>query len=84
MSQSGGDDMLIDLFREEVRANCQILTEGLVALEQGGASPKRLEEMMRAAHSIKGARAWSICRPPSTFPTPWKTVLSGHRSPNSN
>ena len=57
MSQSGGDDMLIDLFREEVRANCQILTEGLVALEQGGASPKRLEEMMRAAHSIKGAAA---------------------------
>ncbi len=55
MSQSGGDDFLIDLFREEVRANCQVLTEGLVVLEQGGASPKRLEEMMRAAHSIKGA-----------------------------
>ena len=26
---------------EEVRTNCQILTEGLVALEQGGASPQR-------------------------------------------
>ena len=55
MSQPGGDDFLIDLFREEVRTNCQVLTEGLVALEQGGASPERLEAMMRAAHSIKGA-----------------------------
>ena len=55
MSQAGGDDFLIDLFREEVRTNSQILTEGLVALEQGGASPERLEAMMRAAHSIKGA-----------------------------
>jgi two-component system sensor histidine kinase and response regulator WspE len=52
---SGGDDLLIDLFREEVRGNTQILTEGLVALEQGAASPERLEAMMRAAHSIKGA-----------------------------
>lgn len=52
---SGGDDLLIDLFREEVRTNTQILTEGLVALEQGTASPDRLEAMMRAAHSIKGA-----------------------------
>ena len=55
MSQSGGDDSLIDLFREEVRTNCQVLTEGLVALEQGSPSPQRLEAMMRAAHSIKGA-----------------------------
>ena len=55
MSQAGSDEFLIDLFREEVRTNNQILTEGLVALEQGGAGPERLEAMMRAAHSIKGA-----------------------------
>ena len=54
MSPSG-DDFLIDLFREEVRTNSQVLTDGLVALEQGTASPERLEAMMRAAHSIKGA-----------------------------
>ena len=39
MSQASGDDFLIDLFREEVRTNCQILADGLVALEQGGAAP---------------------------------------------
>jgi two-component system sensor histidine kinase and response regulator WspE len=55
MSQASSDDFLIDLFREEVRTNCQILADGLVALEQGNASPERLEAMMRAAHSIKGA-----------------------------
>jgi two-component system, chemotaxis family, sensor histidine kinase and response regulator WspE len=55
MSNSDSGDFLSDLFREEVRTNCQILTEGLVASEQGGASPERLEAMMRAAHSIKGA-----------------------------
>lgn len=55
MSQPGGDDLLTDLFREEVHTNAAIITEGLVALEQGGASPERLEAMMRAAHSIKGA-----------------------------
>jgi two-component system, chemotaxis family, sensor histidine kinase and response regulator WspE len=55
MSQTSGDDFLIELFREEVRTNCQILADGLVSLEQGNTSPERLEAMMRAAHSIKGA-----------------------------
>jgi len=55
MNQPDEEDFLITLFREEVRTNSQILTEGLVALEQGSASPQRLEAMMRAAHSIKGA-----------------------------
>ena len=55
MSQPGGDDFLIDLFREEVHTHSHVLTDGLVALEQGGADPQRLEAMMRAAHSVKGA-----------------------------
>ena len=55
MSELGGDISLIELFRDEVRTNTQILNEGLVALEQGMVSPDRLEAMMRAAHSIKGA-----------------------------
>lgn len=54
MSQPGGDDFLIDLFREEVRTHSQVLADGLVAVEQG-AAPERLAAMMRAAHSIKGA-----------------------------
>ena len=55
MSQAGSDDFLIDLFREEVGTNNRIITEGLVVLEQGTASPELLEAMMRAAHSVKGA-----------------------------
>lgn len=55
MSQASNDDFLIDLFREEVCTNCQVIADGLVALEHGNVSPERLEAMMRAAHSIKGA-----------------------------
>src|SRR3990170_2450002 len=54
MSQ-GGDDLLLDLFREEVRNHAQVLSEGLVAQEHSGASPELLDRLMRAAHSIKGA-----------------------------
>jgi two-component system, chemotaxis family, sensor histidine kinase and response regulator WspE len=55
MSPASSDDFLIDLFREEVRTNCQVIADGLVVLEHGNTSPERLEGMMRAAHSIKGA-----------------------------
>jgi len=46
---------MLDLFRTEVSEQGKILTEGLLALEQGAAAPDRLEAMMRAAHSLKGA-----------------------------
>ena len=54
MSQAGRDDFLIDLFREEVGTNNRIITEGLVVLEQGTASPELLEAMMRQP-LVKGA-----------------------------
>src|SRR4051812_25385732 len=49
------DTFLLDLFREEVRAHSQVLSEGLVALEHGTPDAKQIEPLMRAAHSIKGA-----------------------------
>ncbi|MBL9123681.1 MAG: hybrid sensor histidine kinase/response regulator [Planctomycetaceae bacterium] len=49
------DPALLELFREEVRANVQLLNDGLVALEQDPANTGRIEPLMRAAHSIKGA-----------------------------
>ncbi len=49
------DTFLLDLFREEVRANSQVLNEGLVALEGTNVDAKQIEPLMRAAHSIKGA-----------------------------
>lgn len=51
----GGDNALLELFRDEVRANVQILNEGLVALEQDTSNVRDIEPLMRAAHSIKGA-----------------------------
>ena len=33
MTSGGGDSSLLDLFREEARANAQRLNDGLVALE---------------------------------------------------
>lgn len=52
---SMGDSSMLDLFRLEVDAQAAVLNEGLLALESQPGSPKVLESLMRAAHSVKGA-----------------------------
>lgn len=49
------DSSMLDLFRTELGEQGRVLTEGLLALEEGSASPEKLEALMRAAHSVKGA-----------------------------
>jgi two-component system sensor histidine kinase and response regulator WspE len=49
------DPSLFELFRDEARAHADALSAGLLALEAEGATPQRIEPLMRAAHSIKGA-----------------------------
>jgi two-component system sensor histidine kinase and response regulator WspE len=49
------DAPLLELFREEVRTHTQALNTGLVALEQTPGDTQKIEPLMRAAHSIKGA-----------------------------
>src|SRR5689334_11328126 len=51
----GGDFSMMDLFREEVRTHAATLNQGLLDLENAPANPQKLEPLMRAAHSIKGA-----------------------------
>jgi two-component system sensor histidine kinase and response regulator WspE len=46
---------LLDLFRQEVEAQAQVLTTSLLALERSQAMAEHLEAGMRAAHSMKGA-----------------------------
>lgn len=46
---------LLEMFREEVKTLCGVLSEGLIQLEQDATDPRRIEPLMRAAHSIKGA-----------------------------
>jgi len=46
---------MLDLFRTEVSEQGKVLSEGLLALEADPAAADRLEALMRAAHSIKGA-----------------------------
>ncbi|QEH31897.1 Gliding motility regulatory protein [Aquisphaera giovannonii] len=46
---------MMDLFRMEAEERLAVLSEGLVALEGGGASAATIEPLMRAAHSLKGA-----------------------------
>ena len=50
-----GDTSMLDLFRLEVEQQAAVLNEGLLALESQPGSPKVLESLMRAAHSVKGA-----------------------------
>src|SRR5207244_2255217 len=54
MSDSG-DFSMMDLFREEVRTHAATLNQGLIDLENAPVSPQKIEPLMRAAHSIKGA-----------------------------
>lgn len=54
-SSTMGDTSMLELFQLEVDAQATILNEGLLALESQPGSPKVLESLMRAAHSVKGA-----------------------------
>ena len=52
---SGVDAPLLELFREEVRTHTHALSTGLVVLERSPGDIEKIEPLMRAAHSIKGA-----------------------------
>jgi two-component system sensor histidine kinase and response regulator WspE len=45
----------MDLFQEEVRSHTATLNQGLLDLENDAANSQKIEPLMRAAHSIKGA-----------------------------
>lgn len=49
------DSSMLDLFRIEVTEQGKVLMDGLLALEADPSATNRLEALMRAAHSIKGA-----------------------------
>ena len=49
------DAALIDLFRSEIETHSESLNAALLALERAPGDTSRIDEMMRAAHSIKGA-----------------------------
>lgn len=50
-----GDFSMLELFREEAETQIAVLSEGLVALERAADAKPLLDELMRAAHSMKGA-----------------------------
>ena len=56
---SAADDVnnlsLAELFRAEVETQTAAMTEALLALERDANPAERLEELMRGAHSLKGA-----------------------------
>ncbi|MFK5955767.1 MAG: hybrid sensor histidine kinase/response regulator [Planctomycetota bacterium] len=49
------DPTMLSLFRQEMEANSAVISEQTLAIESAGESPAKLEKLMRAAHSIKGA-----------------------------
>ncbi len=55
MSADFSDASLLDLYRMEAETQLAALNRGLVDLEPGTVDPKRIEPLMRAAHSLKGA-----------------------------
>jgi two-component system, chemotaxis family, sensor histidine kinase and response regulator WspE len=50
-----GDPSMFELFREEVRAHAETLSRGLLEIEADPENATKIEPLMRAAHSIKGA-----------------------------
>lgn len=56
VSPSDWDELsILELFRIEVETQSNTLTNGLLDIEKHAASGERLTELMRAAHSLKGA-----------------------------
>ena len=49
------DFSLLEMFRLEVETQAAVMTEALLALERHPASTHHFEEVMRGAHSLKGA-----------------------------
>lgn len=52
---SDADFSLLDLFRDEVKSHTATLGQGLLDLEREPGDARKIEPLMRAAHSIKGA-----------------------------
>ena len=52
---SGIGPGMFELFREEVRSHADTLSRGLLEVEADPSNPAKIEPLMRAAHSIKGA-----------------------------
>ncbi|MBC8123739.1 MAG: hybrid sensor histidine kinase/response regulator [Gemmatimonadaceae bacterium] len=55
MAEDLSNFSMLDLFRLEAESQVAILVEGLLGLEQDPGAADRLEALMRASHSIKGA-----------------------------
>lgn len=55
--RGGGDGGGLESFLAEAERQRESLLRGLLALSEGRRSPELLDEMMRAAHSLKGASA---------------------------
>src|ERR1700692_1967940 len=53
--ESLANHSMSDLFRMEVETQSAVLTECLLALERDSGASDMLQDMMRAAHSLKGA-----------------------------
>jgi two-component system sensor histidine kinase and response regulator WspE len=53
--QNLNDVSMHELFRREIESQSTILTAGLLALERDPSAIQMLSELMRAAHSLKGA-----------------------------
>lgn len=51
----GDNDMMMDLFRSEVEAHSEMLSDALLKLERDASDTSVYDSMMRSAHSIKGA-----------------------------
>jgi len=49
------DASMLEIFRAEVETHVEALTAGLLALERNPGETSQIDEMMRGAHSIKGA-----------------------------
>jgi two-component system, chemotaxis family, sensor histidine kinase and response regulator WspE len=55
MNNAWYDNSMAELFRREIESQSAVLTEGLLALERDPSARHKLTELMRAAHSLKGA-----------------------------
>ena len=83
---SGADEFatrLQETFQEEAREHVEVLTAGLLSLEKGLASENRaavLEQVFRAAHSLKGAARAADRKGIEAICQAAESILAGMRS----
>lgn len=71
----GNNEKIVGYFIEEAREHLETIEKGILELELAVEDKERINELFRAAHSIKGGQPCSTLRPFRRQHTVWRMPL---------